>query len=52
MVNPKNGVISSDDPKRKIKYNFIGRGIVNRRDSDFIDLDALTRNIECKLYGE
>lgn len=44
-VELDNGIEEADDEKRKIKHVFVGRGIVNPRDKDFIDLDACIQNV-------
>ena len=44
QVEQNNGITKHDDPARKVKFGFVGRGIHTAEDNDFIDLDALTRN--------
>lgn len=46
QIEIDNGISDPEDPKRTIRYSFAGRGIKSKADVDFIDLDALRRNME------
>lgn len=43
------GISDCNDDKRSVKFAVVGRGIINNRDKDFIDLDACIRNVVNKL---
>jgi hypothetical protein len=46
QIESDKGITGPNDPKRTVKYSFVGRGIHTNADEDFIDLDALRRNME------
>lgn len=44
-VEEIHGITNSNDPNRSARFILTGKGISNKRDREFIDLDALIRNI-------
>ena len=44
-VEQDNGITSPDDPNRSVKMSFVSRFSITDADKDFIDLDALSRNV-------
>lgn len=45
QVEIDNGITDPDDPSRSVRFGMVGRGITTPEDKDFIDLDALHRNV-------
>lgn len=45
QVEINEGITDPEDPRRKVKYGLVGRGIGIPEGRDFIDLDALARNV-------
>lgn len=46
-----NNRITVDDPNRSM-FGFVGRNFSLKEEHDFIDLDALTRNVFCELIDQ
>lgn len=52
-VELDNGIEKHDDPKRSVKFAFVDRyGSYQKADNDFIDLDALERNVRYMVLNE
>ena len=51
-IEQDNGITDPEDPNRSVKFSFVSRNSCPAPDLDFIDLDALHRNVLNMLYSD